>query len=346
MRNARHDVGFALNGQRTIDGSSLGVGVRLERVATTYRTGIGADSGASIDARQLLGTAFVQYEASIVRRVTVATGVSLAQLGTRAYGSSQAELRWRASNVVSFSAGIVQQHQFVQSLRNEESIAGNVFPADLFIAADARTVPVARSTQGVLSARYHPHPGVRLNAVAYVRRVKDVLMVAPDDGAPFAVRAFSLGEGASRGMALDAAISTARVGLTANYGFQRVQLASSRNTYVPTYGDVHVLSTGVIVFPTPTLSVRLGLSGSAGRRTSNVVGSFEWESCNLRDRGCEFGGSPLTDPSALGLTRLPVYARADVGVRKHWHLHTGARDLGGGFGFEETVLRVRIRQVL
>jgi hypothetical protein len=61
-----------------------------------------------------------------------------------------------------------------------------------------------------------------------------------------------------------------------------------------------------------------------GRRTTPLAGSLEWESCNLLDQGCEFGGSPDHQGEILGGTALPAYLRLDVGVRKHWHLRRGA----------------------
>jgi hypothetical protein len=57
-----------------------------------------------------------------------------------------------------------------------------------------------------------------------------------------------------------------------------------------------------------------------------VTGVFEWEACNLLDQGCEFGGSPQAE-DGLGETRLPAYARLDLGVRKHWHVRLAGRDL-------------------
>lgn len=64
-----------------------------------------------------------------------------------------------------------------------------------------------------------------------------------------------------------------------------------------------------------------------GRRTTSAVGSFEWEACNLRDRGCEFAGSPPSNPDALGATTLPTYLRGDLGLRKHWHREILGRDI-------------------
>jgi hypothetical protein len=62
------------------------------------------------------------------------------------------------------------------------------------------------------------------------------------------------------------------------------------------------------------------------RQATGVTGDFEWESCNLLDRGCEFGGSPQAS-GVLGGTRLPAYLRLDLGLRKHWHIHLGGKDV-------------------
>jgi hypothetical protein len=63
-----------------------------------------------------------------------------------------------------------------------------------------------------------------------------------------------------------------------------------------------------------------------GRRTTTISDGFEWEACNLLDKGCEFGGSPHYDGEPLGGTALPTYFRVDLGVRKEWRLGVGGRD--------------------
>jgi hypothetical protein len=69
------------------------------------------------------------------------------------------------------------------------------------------------------------------------------------------------------------------------------------------------------------------MTGAAGRRGTGILGAFEWESCNLLDRGCEFGGSPTHDTDRLGATKLPAYFRLDLGLRKHWHIEVAGRDV-------------------
>jgi hypothetical protein len=59
-----------------------------------------------------------------------------------------------------------------------------------------------------------------------------------------------------------------------------------------------------------------------------VRGPFEWEACNLLDRGCEFAGSPTIERDALGGAALPLYLRVDLGARRHWHARVAGRDAG------------------
>ena len=114
--------------------------------------------------------------------------------------------------------------------------------------------------------------------------------------------------------------------MLASYGWQRVRLHYADSTYRPSYGASHGFEVGGVVFPSATSSVRVAFTGAFGREATGVIGVFEWEACNLLDRGCEFGGSPQAS-SQLGGTRLPGYLRLDIGVRQHWHFTLGSRDV-------------------
>jgi hypothetical protein len=205
-------------------------------------------------------------------------------------------------------------------------VVGNVFPADLYIGAGAPGVPVARSDRGVLAADYRPCPGLRLEAQAYLSSFAGLLLVAPETAQPFATDRFTTGSGTAPGISFDAALSGARFGLVARYGWQRVRLEHADSSYTPGYGTSHLAELGAIVFPSATSSVRLGLTGAFGRAATSVTGAFEWEACNLLDRGCEFGGSPQAN-GALGATRLPAYLRLDLSLRQHWHLNVAGRSV-------------------
>jgi hypothetical protein len=80
------------------------------------------------------------------------------------------------------------------------------------------------------------------------------------------------------------------------------------------------------MYPFSTSAVSLGGASALGVRVTAIPGAFEWESCNLRDQGCELGGSPHYGDAPLGATRLPDYARLDLGVRQHWHARLLGRD--------------------
>jgi hypothetical protein len=124
----------------------------------------------------------------------------------------------------------------------------------------------------------------------------------------------------------DAALSAKQYGVVLGYGYQHVRLAYGESSYVPENGATHLAQCGVIVFPSATASVRLGVTAAMGRRATAIAGGFEWEANNILDRGSEFGGSPYYGGEALGGTALPTYYRLDLGVRKQWRVGVGGRD--------------------
>lgn len=327
MSSDRRDQGLVIVLERGSAGANMLVGLRVEGSNTSYR--LVSDSAPlswRVDASTPVGTVFADLARPVGGRTTISVGTSLAATGGALYPAPRASLRYAASDRVTLTGSLTRNYQFVQSFRNAESVVGNVFPAELYVGAGAPGVPAARSDQALLAADYRPAAGVRLGAQAYIRDFDDLLLVAPKEGEPFTTGAFSLGTGTSRGLSLDAAVSSARVGLVASYGLQEVRFAYGESNYAPGYGATHLIEGGVIVFPAATASIRLGVSGATGRRSTAVSGGFEWEACNLLDQGCEFGGSPHQDGQRLGATALPSYLRFDLGVRKHWHVAIGGRD--------------------
>lgn len=334
LTSSRRDLGLqAIVERRTARGSTV-VGARVEWSATSYRIESGnGQPTSSLDARTPVATASLDHNRALDRRLSMSIGASLSAADGALYPGPRAQLRWKGSERLSISGGYARTHQFAQSLRNSESVVATVFPADLYLGAGASGVPVARSDQVVLAAEYRPAAGLRLGVQAYTRGMNGLLLVAPVTAGAFVTDAMTTGSGSARGVSFDAAASTTRLGVVLSYGFQQVQLASDRSVYVPEHAALHRMEGGVILFPSATSSIRLGVTGALGRRTTAIAGGLEWEACNLLDRGCEFGGSPQYDRDALGATKLPGYLRMDLGVRKHWHFAVGGRDaLVGLFG--------------
>ncbi len=324
----RRDEGLLATLERRGGTGITTVGVRVERSGTSYW--LASDTAAiptiDIDASTPVAAVFVEHATPVGRHVDVTLGVVLAHADGSLHLGPRTHVQWNPIEPLTLSGSYARTHQFSQSLRNAESVVSNVFPADLYVGAGAPGIPVGTSDQGVIAADYRVAPGITLGAQAYTRSSRGLVLVAPRNEGPFATNAVATGTGRARGVSLDAAMSTARYGLVASYGLQNTQFEYGDSTYVPEHGVTYMAEAGVIVFPSATLSVRLGATGLFGRRTTPSAGGFEWESCNLLDLGCEFQGSPRLRPGSLGVTTLPPYLRVDLGLRKHWHLQIAGRD--------------------
>jgi len=312
----------------TVERAATAAGIRVERIETSYRVAPATTTEPPwvIDGRTPVVSVFAQHVVSWGDRVEAEIGASLAAM-RGVYPGPRLRLRWRAAQNLTITGSYARTHQFAQSLRNAESMVGNVFPADLFVSAGAPAVPVAWSDYVIAAAEYRPTAGVRLGAQSYTRSFNGLVVVAPRAAGPFSTSAFAVGSGSSRGASAEATVRGARYGLTVGYGWQRVRLQHGDSSYTPDFATAHLFEGGTVLFPTPTLSVRLGATAGVGRRTSIVIGDVEWESCNLIDQGCELGGSPHNEAGPPGATPLPAYLRVDLGVRKHWHIDLAGRDV-------------------
>jgi hypothetical protein len=328
LASNRDDLGMQALIERSDQQSSTTAGLRYEWSRTRYNSSSlqGPGTFLEVNARTPAATGFVQHQRELAPGVTADAGVSASAAAGNLYLNAQGGLQFRVFRPLTISASYVRAHQFAQSLRNSESIVGNIFPAELYVGAGNGDVPVARNDRGILALDYRPTAGIRIGAQGYLSRSTDLVLVAPSTGEPFAVNGFTTGTGTAPGVAINATVRGSRFGLLASYSWQRVRLEYQDSSYQPTYGDGRSLELGGIVFPTATSSIRLALTSAAGRRTTGITGDFEWETCNLADHGCEFIGTPQSTGS-LGATQLPGYARLDLGVRQHWHLHLGERDM-------------------
>jgi hypothetical protein len=331
----REDQGMLATVERSYGRRFTGIGVRVQRSRTSYHVSPlgGTGAGTTLDSRIPLASLLARHREPLAGGLSADVALSATAAAGDLHLAPQAELRWRAAPWLSMAGSYARSHQFAQSLRNPESVGGGIFPADLFLGTGAPGVPVARSDRMILGADLRPFPGVRLGTQAYFARFDGLLLVAPATGGPFATGDFAEGRGTAQGVSVEAALSGPWYGALANWGLQDVRTLYGASGYTPGHGTSHLVELGLIVFPTPTASIRLGFTGALGRRGTGLLGAFEWESCNLLDQGCEFAGSPSHDTRHLGGTRLPDYLRLDLGVRKHWHLGIGGRDVElGVFG--------------
>jgi len=328
LRASRHDLGLLASIERSSPRSTTVAGVRIEHSSTSYEIRSDSTAGPSWSAggNTIVAAPFAEHTRTLGHGLRLQAGASLAAAGGDLHLAPRTRLSWQPSSRVTVSGSYARLHQFAQSLRNPESVVGNVFPADLYLGAGVPGIPVARTDQGVVALDYRPSSGLRLGLQGYVRGFDGLLLAAPGEGEPFTTNRFTVGSGSAQGLSVDAALSTRHFGLSASYGLQRVRFRYGEASYVPEYGATHLFEGGAIAFPTPTWSIRVGLTGALGRTTTPVTGGFEWEACNLVDRGCEFAGSPHYGSQPIGVAELPAYLRLDLGLRKDWHLVLRGRE--------------------
>jgi hypothetical protein len=325
----RQDVGFSAEVEEGRWGGQTLAGFLLQGIHTGYRVapGGGRSENPVLDARTVLVTPYVQQQLQVAPAVMAEVAVSLPTGGGRTRISPRARLSWNSTEALGFSGSIARVFQFAQSLRNSESVVGNVFPVDLFMGSGEPGIPVAHGEQGTLSVDFRPAPGTRLRAETYTKSSSRLLLVAPVDRGPFSTSGAAVGRGHGRGLSLEASFSASRYGVVASYGWHHLQLRHQDTRFRPEWGAAHNFEGGVIAFPSTNSSIRVGFTGVGGRRTTAVAGLVEWESCNLLDGGCEFGGTPLLGEDPLGTAKLPPYYRLDLGFQKHWHHRLVGRDL-------------------
>jgi len=328
LTSNRRDDGLVAMVELPAGGGNTTAGIRAQQIETSYtlRPASGEGRSLSYSVQAPVATVFLEHARSVTARGEFGLSLASAFTDGETYFSPSAQLRWRPSRTLVFSGTAARRHQFGQSLRNPESIVSNIFPADLYIAAGGSGVPVASSNLGIVALEHRPNAWLRLGAQAYVRDFDGLALVAPRGADPFATDGFVGGSGDAHGFALEAGAAGERYGILASYGYQRVNLEYAGGEYVPEYGATHSIEAGLLVFPAPSYSVRLGFESVFGRRTTAAVGSLEWEACNLIDQGCEFAGSPGGWSEPLGDTQLPAYFRLDLGVRKQWRMKVGDRD--------------------
>ena len=321
----RRDLGM----MATLERGTTIAALRVEQIRTSYRVSSFSASDPVLDlgGRTAVVSVFAQRAVRLRKGLEAEIGASIAASENKTYPAPRARLAWRPSSELVLLASYARTHQFAQSLRNSESVVRDVFPADLFVGAASEGIPVARSDQAIFGADYRPDAALRVGVQAYARAFDGVVMVAPRTTGPFATNTLASGSGVSHGTSVEAALTGARYGILGSYGWHRVRLEYSDSAYAPDYATAHLLDAGIVLFPTMTTSLRLGASAGLGRRTSVVSGDLEWESCNLLDQGCEFGGSPHNESGPPASSELPPYLRVDLGVRKHWHVHLGGRDV-------------------
>ena len=303
---------------------SAEVGVLTTRDEAAYAVAAdSAEQGIAGEADEM--ALFASYTESIGERIELSASLRASRGDAGSRLLPHVGFRARLAESVSIFAEYARTAQAVQSLRNAESVVGRVFPPELYAGGEGTGIPAAIADYLALGIVVLPRAGTRLEFEAYGRSLDDLAMLDPEDGQPFASATIRRGSGSVLGAAAGLSIGSARYAVTGSAGVERVELRAGGERWTPGYAAGRSARLGAILFPTPTLSIRVGWIGQFGRRGSDAIGLLEWESCNLLDMGCEFAGSP-EELGELGARKLPAYNRLDLSVRKHWHFVVGRRE--------------------
>jgi hypothetical protein len=233
-------------------------------------------------------------------------------------------VRYRLSPALVFSAGAARVHQFLQSLRNEESLLDRAFGTDLPVAVGASGLGPARSDQitAEMEARVSPQFGLSLSG--YVRRFDGLLVPPAVTAAPFASQLPAVGSGHAEGLSLDLRYDSPRWDLRANLGLAGTVRSVASLEYSPGALRSRWVSAGVIRHLGEKTSVRLSGILASGSPASLIGDAVEWQSPGGWSGG-EISGSPQHILGTLNGLRLPAYLRADLGVVRRWPVALGGR---------------------
>jgi hypothetical protein len=324
-----HD-GVAAEGSRQFSSNVVRAGLSGERVHTEYglrHAGVHDSTVAlfpTLASSRVALSAFVEDEWRVAPRWTLTVGMR-EPLGAGQWRdvAPRASVRFAPSARLGLSAGYARTHQYVQSLRNEESVLDAVVGIALPVVAGTRGVPVARSDALTLTADAYLGAGATLSLGAYRRQLDGLLLVAPTTAQPFAMPDFSRGAGQASGLSALLDWKGERVSGHAGYAFGAATREAAGQRYRPSFAATHGFNMAIGYEPRTGTVLRAAFWSSTGRPASLVDGDLQWAPHNLLGGADEMAGTPERIVGALNAERLPRYARLDLGIRHDWRLGLG-----------------------
>lgn len=304
------------------------VGISLSRTATRYRVQDSMLSRFVLDGATMMVAAYASRLWTPAARWTVSTGVRLS--APAAWGVQIEPRVWTRLALgprVSASLGFARTHQYVQSARNEESVLDAVLGMDLPVAAGAGRLPPARSDQvtGALVARLGGRVAVLVEA--YARRLSGLVLVAPVTRLPFADSAILVGRGSVQGADASFDYHSGRLDVRAQVGLVATARTAGTIRYRPS-DDVKRASVGVAYHPGRLAVVRVSATIGKGRPTTTLQDGLQLDPYTPMDGAGALTGSPTAVPGPPNTSRLPTYARLDLGLSRDWKIRgpgAGAR---------------------
>lgn len=333
VRSELEDVGLSSELRSGNDSRQHRIGIALQRTRAVYQVSPMAPPGGGpavaplrLQSAPTIVSVFAEERRIFGQRWSVSAGLRANSLNAASLTvEPRLSLRYRLSNGVTLSAGAARVHQFVQSMRNEESLLDRAFGADLPITVGAAGLPTARSDQ--ISAALETRLGsTTLSLDGYVRRFTGLLLSPAAGAAPFASAMPPFGSGHAQGIALDSRYRSGPLELRANFGLAAAERSTGTLEFSPGALRSRWLAVGVVRRLGRLASVRLASTVASGSLTSVVGDPMEWQSPRGLTGG-EIAGSPARIEGPLNGARLPSYFRTDLGLVRRWPVAVGRNGL-------------------
>lgn len=327
VASTMRDMGMSLQLSPADPDATAVLGLSVSRLGTRYALTATPDSGGAPAATLRLASApvvvgvFGQDRWRLGRRWSVTAGLRINSVGLDGILlEPRLSGRWDVTGQVSLFAGYSRMHQFVQSLRNEESLLDYAVGAELPLAVGAGGIHPAESDQlsGALVARLGARSTLHLDG--YARSLRHLLIVPAGTTAPFAREAAPSGSGSARGVEIglvqEGAVLDLRLSLGAEAGNRRV----GGQPFTPGALRSRWLAAGAGLHFDSRTVLRLAGSAAGGAATTPITGDVAWDTPGVLAEGGEIGGTPESVAGALNRARLASYRRVDVGLVRDWQI--------------------------
>ncbi len=319
------DLGVSGEVVRVAAHHAVTAGASAERIGTAYdlrRSGTAAADDALLPmlvASPGLVSVFLEDQWTAGRRWAFTVGAR-DQLGLGQWRAVEPRLsaRFTPFPQLALSAGYARMHQYVQSLRNDESILDALVGIALPVAAGTRGGSVALADQVALSAQVEVATATTITLGGYARRSEGLLLVAPVSAQPFATDRVARGTGVASGATILLERRGARLVGHVAYAVALGSRESSGLRYRPSFANTQTLNAAVGYRMRPGTTLRAALWTAAGRPTSLIDGEVQWAPQSMLAGSEDMAGSPQRIVGALNGERLPLYARLDLGLRQAW----------------------------
>ncbi|MBC7896907.1 MAG: carboxypeptidase-like regulatory domain-containing protein, partial [Cytophagaceae bacterium] len=223
LASHREEFGAQVDGERRGAAGTIRGGARVERSRTRYRVTSEEGLPPDLESRTPSLTVFSDASRPVGASASVGMGLAATFANGRPWLSPRVEGRLALGRRMDLTGSVSRRHQFVQSMRNAESVVGFVFPADLALGPVPGILPVARADEVSLAAELRVAPGVRARASTYAREMRGVVLVASSESAPFAREVPASGSASAMGLSLEGEVSAARYLAMVRYGLQHVR---------------------------------------------------------------------------------------------------------------------------